>query len=63
MIKQFLKISEEERLTQAKLADQEKREEMQLLNASCSQHLLRTKDTLSKKKKTITIRIQFFSNI
>lgn len=53
VIKQFLKISEEERLTQAKLADQEKREEMQLLNASCSQHLLRTKDTLMSMEELL----------
>lgn len=46
VIKQFLKTSEEERLTQATLTEKEKREELQLLNASCSQHLLRTKDTL-----------------
>lgn len=53
MIKQFLKTSEEERLTQATLTEKEKREELQLLNASCSQHLLRTKDTLSKKQTKI----------
>ncbi|XP_033224137.1 E3 ubiquitin-protein ligase LRSAM1-like isoform X2 [Belonocnema kinseyi] len=47
VIKQFLISSEEERLSQAKLVEIEKREEMQLLTASCSEQLLlRTKDTL-----------------
>ncbi|XP_043474852.1 E3 ubiquitin-protein ligase LRSAM1-like isoform X1 [Leptopilina heterotoma] len=53
VIKQFLKTSEEERLTQATLTEQEKREEMQLLNASCSQHLLRTKDTLMSMEELL----------
>ena len=35
-------------MSQAKLVEQEKREELQLLNGSCEEQLLlRTKDTLS----------------
>lgn len=49
MIKEFLRGSEEDRHTQAKLVELEQQEEMRLLSASHNeQFVLREKDTLRK---------------
>lgn len=54
VIKEFLRNSEEERQSQAKLLEREKQEEMQLLSSCHSeQFMLRTKDTLFAMEKLL----------
>ncbi|XP_032688755.1 E3 ubiquitin-protein ligase LRSAM1-like isoform X2 [Odontomachus brunneus] len=54
VIKEFLRNSEEERLSQAELLEREKQEEMRLLSSCHSeQFMLRTKDTLYAMEKLL----------